>query len=84
VRRLAQGHLDTQQGGAGDRTSNLPVRSQPALPLELSQPTFQTVFVLRSIKAEEPLTDIFERNLQRFPTHLQDNRGLIGSYGCVR
>ena len=26
-RRLARGHLDTQQGGAGDRTSNLPVKS---------------------------------------------------------
>ena len=32
VRRLAQGHLDTQKlGGAGDRTSNLPVTSQPTL-----------------------------------------------------
>ena len=30
---LAQGQLDTQLGGAGDRTSNL--TSQPALPLEL-------------------------------------------------
>ena len=29
--RLAQGHLDTQLGGAGDRTSNLPVTSQSAL-----------------------------------------------------
>ena len=33
VRHLSQGHLDT--GGAGDRTSNLPVTSQPALPPEL-------------------------------------------------
>ena len=32
VRRLAQGQLDIQLGGAGDRTSNLPVTSQPALP----------------------------------------------------
>ena len=31
-RRLAQGHLNTQLGGAGDRTSDLPVTSQPALP----------------------------------------------------
>ena len=30
-RRLAQGHLDVQ---LGDRTSNLPVTSQPALPPE--------------------------------------------------
>ena len=35
VRRLTQGHLHTQLGGAGDRTSNLPVTSQPALPPEL-------------------------------------------------
>ena len=34
VRRLAQGHLHTQLGGAGDRTSNLPVTSQPAPPRE--------------------------------------------------
>jgi hypothetical protein len=32
VRCLAQGHLDTQLGGAGDQTSNLLVTSQPALP----------------------------------------------------
>ena len=32
VRCLAQGHLDTQLGGAGDRTNNLQVTSQPALP----------------------------------------------------
>ena len=32
---LAQGHLDTRRlGGAGDRTSNLPVTSQPAPPHE--------------------------------------------------
>ena len=34
VRRLAQGHIDTPPGGAGDRTSNPPVPSQPALPPE--------------------------------------------------
>ena len=35
VRRLAHGHLETQLGGAGDRTSNLLVTSsQPALPPE--------------------------------------------------
>ena len=37
VRRLAQGHLDTQLGGSGDRTSNLPVTVQPALPPEPHQ-----------------------------------------------
>ena len=31
---LSQRHLDTQQGGAGVRTSNLPVSSQPTLPPE--------------------------------------------------
>ena len=34
VRCLAQGHLDTRWRGAGYRTSNLPVTSQPALPPE--------------------------------------------------
>ena len=32
MRHLAQGHLDTQLGGTGDRTSNLWVTSQPPLP----------------------------------------------------
>ena len=32
VRRLSQGHLDTQLVGAGDRTSNLLVTSQPEKP----------------------------------------------------
>ena len=32
VRRLAPGHLDTPLGGAGDRTSNIAVTSQPAVP----------------------------------------------------
>ena len=31
----AQGHLDTQLGRAGDRTSNIPVNRQPTLPPEL-------------------------------------------------
>ena len=31
---MAQGHLNTQRGGAGDRTRNLTVTSSPALPLE--------------------------------------------------
>ena len=35
VRRLAQGHHHTLLGGAGDRTSNLAVASEPALPTEL-------------------------------------------------
>ena len=34
ARRLAQAHLHTQLVGAGDRTSNLPVTSQPAVPPE--------------------------------------------------
>ena len=34
MRRLAQGNLNTQLAGAGDRISNLPVTSQPALPPE--------------------------------------------------
>ena len=34
VRCLSQGHLDTQPGGAGDQTSNLPVPIQTTLPPE--------------------------------------------------
>ena len=34
VKRLAQGHLDTRIGEAGDRTVSLPVTSQPGLPPE--------------------------------------------------
>ena len=33
-RCLAQRHLDTLLGGAGDQTSNLPVTSRPVLPPE--------------------------------------------------
>ena len=36
-RCLPQGHCNTQLGGAGDRTSNLAVTSQPTLPPELIQ-----------------------------------------------
>ena len=39
VRRLAQGHLYTQLAGAGDRTSTLPVTSQPPLPPDLLLPS---------------------------------------------
>ena len=38
MRCLAHGHLDTLLRGAGDRTSNLPVTSQAALPPELLAP----------------------------------------------
>ena len=38
VRCPAQGHRHTQIGGAGDRTINLTVTIQPALPPELSRP----------------------------------------------
>ena len=42
---LAQGHLDTQLGGARDQTSNLLVRGQPALPAELSVAGYQGLTV---------------------------------------
>ena len=35
---LAQGPRDIQLGGAGDRTSNLTVTSQPTLPPEILPP----------------------------------------------
>ena len=59
LRCLAQGHLDTQLSGAGDRTGNLPVTSQLALPPVQGEGTFQEkgpifiIIVLR--KSEEPL-----------------------------
>ena len=40
MRRLAQGHLHTQLGGAGDQTGKLQVTTQPALPPELCRPSF--------------------------------------------
>ena len=46
VRCLAQGHVDIQLGGAGDRTSNLPVTSQPALPPEPHDDNFNTGFLV--------------------------------------
>ena len=49
----AQGHLHTQLGGAGDRTSNLWVASQPALPPEL--PASEKRF---------PMLRLTERSLQ--------------------
>ena len=41
VRRLAQGHLDTRLGGAGDRTSNLPVNDQRDEPLRSRQSSME-------------------------------------------
>ena len=35
----SKGNLDTQLGRAGDRTSKLPVTSQPILPPELGRPS---------------------------------------------
>ena len=43
VRHLAQGHLVTPVVGAGERTSNLPATSQPALPHELLPPDFRII-----------------------------------------
>ena len=51
VRRLAQGHLDTQLRGSRDRTSNLSVRNQPAL--ELSYCWAYTVFVSSVVISSE-------------------------------
>ena len=44
VRRHTQRHLHTQLGGAGDRTSNLLVTSQPALPPELLPPMHMPLY----------------------------------------
>ena len=50
VRCLAHGYLDTQLGGAGDRTSNRAVTSQPALPPELLPRGCLTFFALHRTK----------------------------------
>ena len=48
VRCHALGQLHTLLGGAGDRTSNLPVTSQPALP---SEPHATRLSKLRAVRA---------------------------------
>ena len=54
MRHLAQGHLDTQIGGAGDQTSNLPVTSQPALPPELLSPTTTMLYTCLAVSESVP------------------------------
>ena len=55
VRSLARGHFDTQLGGAGNCTRNLPVTTEPTLPLELSRPfpmsglTVGPLFTMRGV-----------------------------------
>ena len=39
VKYLAQGHIDTRTGGAGNRTTDLPISGRPALPPEPQPPT---------------------------------------------
>ena len=52
MRRLAQAHLDTQLGGAGDRTSNLPVTSQPTLPPEATATLLPAQRARTSVQSE--------------------------------
>ena len=52
---LAQEHLDTHLGGAGDRTKNLLVTSQPALPPE---PHAATCSMCCCLKANPCLTQV--------------------------
>ena len=58
---LAQGHLETQLGGAGDRTNNLLVASHPALP-----PEPHAALVITSCTSLTPLEDVFKH------THLAE------------
>jgi hypothetical protein len=72
VRRLAQGHLDTQLGGAGDRTSNLPVTGQPAVPPEphvanISTPLFNPSQILVLSKVCLPPTQTAAPNQTTMP-----------------
>ena len=57
--RLAQGHLGTQLGGAGARTSNLPVTSQPALnPEPNAAPMERSKKVMQTMTNEGPIKDL--------------------------
>ena len=55
VRRLAQEQLDTQIGGDGDQTSNLPFTSKPSLPPEPLQPLVTPVMTERDLSVSECL-----------------------------
>ena len=52
MRRLAQAHLDTQLGGAGDQTSNLPVTSQPTLTPEATATLLPAQRARTSVQSE--------------------------------
>ena len=41
MRCVAQGHIDTQLGGAGDQRSNLSITGHPALPPKLLPPLLE-------------------------------------------
>ena len=65
VRHFAQGHLNIQLGGAGDRTSNLPATSQPALPPQLSQLLWLSIY--RSVPRPAIVASVWFSSPAAFP-----------------
>ena len=98
VRCLAQGHLDYQLGGAGDRTtSNLVVTSQPTLPPELLPPqkrcragnndtSSQLANMRREVKCNPSIYYLARRPLPPMQSHRsEDSSWMVGVLvkGCV-
>ena len=70
MRCLAQGHLDTQLGGSGDRTSSLVVTSQPDLSPEAPPEWFIKPFFkeLQPLKEKVDVCLSFDDNMNPFPS----------------
>ena len=56
-------HTFKQLGGAGDRTSNLAVTSQPSLPPELMPLTYQTLSLFLQISNQHSLESFIDNLL---------------------
>ena len=67
VRCLTQGHLDTQLGGAGDRTCDLPVASRATLPPQPMLPS-QCGAVKASGSSEEAVKGVLLLRRMRYET----------------
>ena len=60
---LGRPHLDNQLRNRGDRTSNIPLTSQPALPPELLSKSPKTLFPTQNIFAPKKITGIYKMHL---------------------
>ena len=62
VRRLAQGHIDSQLGGAEDLTSNLAATNEPALPPELLLPIHECRWGINQPVNQPPLQGCYAQS----------------------